>query len=181
MHADRIEALMKTTAVVLGLLLTVFSEARREPHPDKPVVRIKSGLVGVWKPTAVWSGSARAGGYAKADIRVAGPGLRIFTERYYSLVQQPDSAPRPRLSAEGSNSAEDFRAAWGPFGANAGPYVLVGDTIIARPVIAKNSQDMRGAFEAKSTYRVVADTLWIIAHGVTPRSAGDMMRYVRIE
>lgn len=102
---------MKTTAVFIGFVLSVFygvsREAPLDTPADKPVVRTKSGLVGVWQPTAVWSGSARASGYAVAESRVACPGLRIFTERYYSLVQQPGTDPRPRLRVDGANSAED--------------------------------------------------------------------------
>ena len=60
-------------------------------------------------------------------------------------------------------SAEELRAAWAPFSGEAGTYVIEGNLITMRPVVAKNPATMApGAFSTWS-YKLEGDTLWVTA------------------
>ena len=60
-------------------------------------------------------------------------------------------------------TADELRAAWGPFAAEAGTYEITGNLITMRPVAAKNPAAMApGAFTTWS-YRLEGNTLWVTA------------------
>jgi hypothetical protein len=60
-------------------------------------------------------------------------------------------------------TADELRAAWGPFAAEAGTYEITGNLITMRPVAAKNPAAMApGAFTTWS-YRLEGKTLWVTA------------------
>ena len=60
-------------------------------------------------------------------------------------------------------TADELRAAWGPFYAEAGTYEVSGNLITLRPVAAKNPAAMTpGAFTTWS-YRLDGSTLWVTA------------------
>ena len=59
-------------------------------------------------------------------------------------------------------SADELRAAWGPFAGEAGTYEVTTDNVITmRPLVAKNPAAMApGAFVTYS-YKLDGDTLWV--------------------
>jgi hypothetical protein len=60
-------------------------------------------------------------------------------------------------------TADELRAVWGPFYAEAGPYEIAGNRITLRPVAAKNPAAMApGAFTTWS-FRLEGNTLWVTA------------------
>jgi hypothetical protein len=89
--------------------------------------------------------------------------LTILTAKHYSRVQIEAEGPRPVLADVAKASADELRAAWGPFTAEAGTYEITGKQITMRPIAAKNAAVMApGAFNTWS-YKLVGDTLWVTA------------------
>jgi hypothetical protein len=91
------------------------------------------------------------------------PNLIILTATHYSRVQVEAEGPRPMLADVAKASADELRAAWGPFAAEAGTYEMKGNVITMRPIAAKNPAAMvPGAFSTWS-YTLAGDTLWVTA------------------
>ena len=79
------------------------------------------------------------------------PNLTMITARHYSRMQVEAEGARPTLADVTKASADDLRAAWGPFSAEAGTYEVTGNVITLRPIVAKNPGAMTpGAFTAWS-------------------------------
>jgi hypothetical protein len=96
-------------------------------------------------------------------IREPRPNLTMITATHYSRVQVEAEGVRPIIADVAKASAEDLRAAWGPFYAEAGTYEVAGHVITLRPVAAKNPAAMApGAFTTWS-YRLEGSTLWVTA------------------
>jgi hypothetical protein len=75
------------------------------------------------------------------------PNLMVVTAKHYSRVQVESEGTRPMVADVTKASAEELRATWGPFYAEAGTYEVSGNTITMRPVAAKNPAAMTaGAF-----------------------------------
>jgi hypothetical protein len=91
------------------------------------------------------------------------PNLTVITAKYYSRVQVESKGPRPVMADATKATADQLRAAWGPFYAEAGPYEIAGNRITLRPVAAKNPAAMAaGAFTTWS-FRLEGNTLWVTA------------------
>ena len=90
------------------------------------------------------------------------PNLTIVTAKHYSRVEDHAESPRAALADVSKASADELRAAWGPFVGEAGTYEITGDNVITmRPIVSKNPAAMaRGTFSAFS-FRLVGDTAWI--------------------
>ena len=96
-------------------------------------------LQGVWQAVEV-----TIPGPVKRTIRISEPrpNLVMITARHYSRVLVEVEGARPVLTDVTKASADDLRAAWGPFYAEAGTYEVAGNVITMRPVAAKNSAAM---------------------------------------
>jgi hypothetical protein len=91
------------------------------------------------------------------------PNLTVVTARYYSRVQVEAEGPRPVIGDVARATADELRAAWGPFAAEAGTYEVTGHLITMRPIAAKNAAVMTpGAFTTWS-YRLEGQALWVTA------------------
>jgi hypothetical protein len=99
------------------------------------------------------------GVWQAVEVQVTGPGARtitipeprpnlvIFSGRHFSRVVVEAEQPRPILADATKATAEELRAAWGPFAAEAGTFEVSGNTITMRPIAAKNPALMApGAF-----------------------------------
>jgi hypothetical protein len=87
------------------------------------------------------------------------PNLTILTARHYSQIHDDAERPRPVLADVTKASADELRAAWGPFAGDGGTYEVTGNVITTRPVVAKNPAAMApGAFISYS-YSLDGDTL----------------------
>lgn len=90
------------------------------------------------------------------------PNLAVFTAKHYTRVQV-EAEGRPLVADASKASAEDLRAAWGPFYAEAGTYEVTSHVITLRAIAAKNPAAMTsGAFTTWS-YRLDGNTLWVTA------------------
>src|SRR3954452_289707 len=94
----------------------------------------RPSLQGAWR-----SVEATIGGAAGRTIPFTGrPNLTIITARHYSRVEVQSDAPRPVLADVAKASADELRAAWGPFVSEAGTYEMTDGSITMRPIASKN-------------------------------------------
>lgn len=87
------------------------------------------------------------------------PNLVMFTARHYSRVQVEAEGPRPVIADATKASAEELRAAWAPFYAEAGTYEVSGNVITMRPLAAKNPAAMAPGAYTTWSFTVESDTL----------------------
>ena len=111
------------------------------------------------------------------------PNLTVITAKHYSRVQVEAEGPRPTVADVAKASADELRAAWGPFYAEAGTYEVSGNRITVRPVAAKNPAAMTpGAFTTWS-FTMDSNTLRLTAernqHG--PIADPVTVKLVRVE
>jgi hypothetical protein len=138
-----------------NLLLAAFSAglmasqgiAAQTPPPS---------MQGVWRIV-----EARIGGAGGRTIPFTGrPNLTIITARHYSRVEVQSDAPRPVVADVAKASADELRAAWGPFVSEAGTYEMTdGGLITMRPIASKNPAIMGPGVFITYAYTLEGDTL----------------------
>src|SRR5206468_10405023 len=96
-------------------------------------------IQGVWRAV-----EARITGAGARTISFADrPNLTIITAKYYSRVEVQADGPRPILTDVAKATADELRAAWGPFVSEAGTYDMTpGSFITLRPIASKNPAAM---------------------------------------
>lgn len=143
----------KSSVTVLGigmLAALLFTGDRVAGQPAKP------SLAGVWKVSEVtMTGPAAGTVKPQAD-------LTIISAHYYSRIYVEQ--PRPELSNPAAATADELRAAWGPFVGEAGTYELTGDhELTMRPIVAKNPAAMAPGAFVVYTWTLTGDTLTVTA------------------
>ena len=112
-----------------------------------------------WAPTITFTQQSRSqlqGVWQVVELALPGPkgavqsrkqpgtgGLLIVTERHFALMDAGGDKPRPPLPEGGAAkaTADDLRATWGPFTANAGTYEWTGENETTnRFMVSKNRQ-----------------------------------------
>jgi hypothetical protein len=127
-------------------------------------------IVGASAWVSAQSGTTQLeGAWAVQEVTAAKPlpnppnkptGLYVFSGRHYSLLVVQNSA-RPDFGDGGAAkaTADQLRAVWGPFAANAGTFTVSGNTIRYTRMVAKNPGVMaQGNFE-ENTFTLKGDTL----------------------
>jgi hypothetical protein len=116
-------------------------------------------LQGAWQAVEIVFSGPRARTIAIPEPR---PNLTVITARHYSRVEVQSEGPRPIPADVAKASADELRAAWGPFVGEAGTYEVTDANVITmRPLAAKNPAAMvPGAFITYS-YRLEGDTIWL--------------------
>jgi hypothetical protein len=119
-------------------------------------------LQGVWQVVEV-----RVTGPTPQTITIPEPrpNLTILTARHYSRVEIHAGGPRPMLVDVTKASADELRAAWGPFAGEAGTYEVSGNLITMRPIVAKNPAAMAPGAFTTWTYELTGETLRVTAKG----------------
>jgi hypothetical protein len=113
-----------------------------------------AAVQGVWRTIEVVV-PGTAGGTFKPDATLA-----IFHGRHYSRVEVHADRARPVLGNPADASADQLRAVWGPFVAEAGTFEVSGsDVITMRATVAKSPAAMRDGASSVYKYRRQADTL----------------------
>jgi hypothetical protein len=119
-------------------------------------------------PAAAEPNAAVQGVWRTLEVVVPGAGrtfkpdatLAIFHGRHYSRVEVHAEQPRPVLGNPADASADQLRAVWGPFVAEAGTFDVSGrDVITMHATVAKNPAAMRDGASSVYTYRRQGDTL----------------------
>lgn len=120
----------------------------------------KTSIQGVWQVVEVTMPGSAPATIAIPEPR---PNLTIITAKHYSRVQVEAEGPRPVIADVAKASADQLRAAWGPFVGEAGTYEVKGNVITMRPIAAKNpAAMMHGAFTTWS-FTLTGDTLLVTA------------------
>jgi len=115
--------------------------------------------------------SGLQGAWQIAEINLTGPSARtitfpepranlvIFTAQHYSRVEVQSEAPRPLLADAAKASADELRATWGPFVAEAGTYEAAGGSVTMRPIASKNPAVMGGNVFIRYTFTIAGNSL----------------------
>jgi hypothetical protein len=133
-------------ALSAGLVISpgVSAQSTREP------------IQGVWRVVEATTTGPGARTIAFAER----PNLTIITARHYSRVEVQADGPRPILADVAKASADELRAAWGPFVSEAGNYELTpGGFITMRPIASKNPAVMGPGVFITYSYKLDGDTL----------------------
>ena len=131
-----------------------------DPRPDvsrgTTAQSTQGSIQGVWRIV-----DATITGAAPRIISFADrPNLTIITARHYSRVEVQADGPRPILADVAKASADELRAAWGPFVSETGTYeVTAGSLMTMRPIAAKNPAVMGPGVFITYSYKMDGNTL----------------------
>ena len=116
----------------------------------------RESIQGVWRIVEATIPGPGARTIAFADR----PNLTIITARHYSRVEVQSDGPRPVLADVATATADQLRAAWGPFVSEAGTYeVAPGGVITMRPIASKNPAVMGQGVFITYSYKLDGNTL----------------------
>jgi len=127
------------------------------------IVALPLALLAIAAPVAPPQSMSLAGTWKTTEVTLTGSGggtltnvssLTLLTAKHFARVEVRTDAPRPMVSDPAKATADEMRAAWGPFFAEAGTYEVSGGELTMRPIVSKNSAAMNG-----SAYTVYAITL----------------------
>lgn len=117
--------------------------------------------------------------------QVFGPGatLAVFHGRHYSRVEVHADRARPMLVDPAAASADELRAVWGPFVAEAGTFDLSGNVVTMQALVAKNPAAMMNGATSAYTYERSGDTLTLtqVRTHAGPVPAPVTVKLVRVE
>ena len=115
-------------------------------------------IQGVWRVAEV----TIAGPQARTIAFAERPNLTIITARHYSRVEDQSGRPRPIPADVTKASADELRAAWGPFVGEAGTYEVTADNrLTMRPIAAKNPAVMGPGVFITYSYKLDGNTMWV--------------------
>jgi hypothetical protein len=127
-------------------------------HAD-PAGQPNSGpLQGVWQTVEITIAGANPRTIAVAEPKQY---LTIITAKYYSRTEVQAEAARPILADASKATADELRAVWGPFVAEAGTYEMSGNTVTMHPQASKSPAAMAPGAFITSTYKMDGNTLWL--------------------
>jgi len=132
-------------AVIVGLTISKDIGAQSKPN----------SIQGVWHvvEATITGPAARTISFAER------PNLTIITAKHYSRVEVQADGPRPVVADVAKASADELRAAWGPFVAEGGTYEVAGNLITMRPIASKNPAVMGPGVFITYAYKLEGDTL----------------------
>jgi hypothetical protein len=114
------------------------------------------GIEGVWRTVEV-TATGPNGGVFKPQANLA-----IFSGRHYSRTEVHAEQPRPALADAATATADQLRAVWGPFVAEAGTFDISGGTLTMRPLVAKNPAAMTPDAFTAYDYVVSGNTMTLL-------------------
>jgi hypothetical protein len=139
---------LAAVTVVSAALTAVVALRANEP---------RAAFEGVWRTTEVV-----VQGPAPQTFN-PGATLAMFHGRHYSRVEVHAEGSRPLLKDPATASADELRAVWGPFVAEAGTFELSGkDVITMQAMVAKNPAAMTFGATSAFTYQRHGDTLTLM-------------------
>ena len=123
----------------------------------------------VSRVTASDSQAAFEGVWRTVEVVVPGPTpqtfrtpatLAIFHGKHYSRVEVHLEGARPALKDPATASADELRAVWGPFVAEAGTFEVTAKNVVTmQATVAKNPAAMTNGATSVYTYQRSGDTL----------------------
>ena len=137
-------------SLIVGVSLSLLISQGAGAQPAR------SSIQGVWRVVDATITGPGARTIAFADR----PNLTIITDKYYSRVEVQADGPRPIPADVAKASADELRAAWGPFVAEAGTYeVTPGGLMTVRPIASKNPAVMGPGVFITYAYKLDGNTL----------------------
>jgi hypothetical protein len=133
-------------ALNLGLLTSVGAAAQST----------RESIQGVWRvvEATVTGPGARTIPFGER------PNLTLITAKHYSRVEVQADGPRQVLTDVAKATADELRAVWGPFVAEAGTYeVTPGGLVTMRPIASKNPAVMGPGVFITYAYKLDGNTL----------------------
>jgi len=167
-HSKVLASLSAATAALL--LATVVRLMANDP---------RAAFDGVWRTVDVV-----VGGTGHQQTFRPGATLAIFHGTHYSRVEVHAEGARPVLKDPAAASADELRAVWGPFVAEAGTFELSGkDVVTMQEIVAKNPAAMMNGATSVYTYQRNGDTLMLtqVRTHQGPNSAPLTIKLVRVE
>ena len=142
--------------------------------------------------TADNSRAAFEGVWRTVEVSVPGPmpqsfkpgaTLAVFHGRHYSRVEVHAEDPRPVMKDPAAASADELRAAWGPFVGEAGTFELSGGVITMQALVAKNPAAMVNGATSVYTYQRSGDSLTLtqVRTHSGPARAPVTVKMMRVE
>ena len=143
-------------------------------------------------PSAAVSNAALQGAWRTVEVVVPGaPGrtykplstLAIFHGRHYSRVEVHAEQPLTPLADPSSASADQLRAAWGPFVGEAGTFEVNGNEITMQATVSKNPFAMTKGAVSVYTFRREDNTLTLtqVRTHTGPSPSPIMVTLTRVE
>ena len=169
--------MMRHSKIVIScgaLIVAMVAAKTAAPSAAEP----NAVLEGVWRTVEVVVPGAAARTYRPLST------LAIFHGRHYSRVEVHAEQPRPPLADPASASADQLRAVWGPFVAEAGTFELSGtNTITMQATVAMNPAAMKHGATSVYTYRRDGDVLTLtqIRTHAGPSSNPITVKLTRVE
>ena len=120
---------------------------------NSPIAALTLGLLAIAARVAPPQSVSLAGTWKTTEVTLTGPGggtftnvssLTLLTSKHFARVEVRTDAPRPMVTDPAHATADEMRAAWGPFFAEAGTYEVSGGEMTMRPLVSKNSAAMTG-------------------------------------
>ena len=134
------------TVLLAGLLTSQAGTAQSKP----------GSIQGVWRVQEATITGPQARTIAFSDR----PNMTIITAKHYSRVEVQADGPRPVPADVAKATADELRAAWGPFVAEAGTYDVTAENLITmRPIASKNPAVMGSGVFITYAYQLDGDKL----------------------
>ena len=90
------------------------------------------------------------------------PNLTILTGSHYARVEVHADSSRPVIADAAKATADELRATWGSFFAEAGTYELTGpNEMTMRPIVAKNPAAMAAGVYTVFSYKLEGNTIQV--------------------
>ena len=137
--------LVAVTVLSATLLVTTVSRLKASES--------REAFEGVWKTVEVVVPGPTPQTF-KAAATVA-----IFHGKHYSRVEVHAEGDRPVLKNPATASADELRAVWGPFVAEAGTFEVTGNVVTMQATVAKNPAAMMSGATSVYTYQRSGDSL----------------------
>jgi len=137
----------------------------------------REAFEGVWKTVEVV-----VPGPTPQTFRAAAT-LAIFHGKHYSRVEVHAEGARPVLRDPATASADELRAAWGPFVAEAGTFEVAGNNVTMQATVAKNPAAMMNGATSVYTYQRNGDSLTLTQTRTPsgPSAAPVTIKLARVE
>ena len=117
-------------------------------------------MKGVWRRAEMIVGSGEHAGEHREDMQ---PGFYIFAPPYFAGNFVSTFAPRPPLGE--SPTAADISRTFTGFSSFAGTYTLDDNTLVFRPLVSMNPNNMRGRPFQSIRTEWAGDDIWLIYTG----------------
>ena len=158
----------KTSAVVVVAIVLVWSVSGQQRTVQR------SPIQGVWRAVEQTINERTL-----KDTQI-GVGYHIYTDRFFAVVRETGTPPRPNVGNADEATVAQLMAGWGPFVAQIGTYETSGDQLSSVILVAKNP-DATGR-KGVERFTLTGNTLTLEPAEPVPAGARSIrMRLVRVE